>query len=164
MTVRIDAMQPSDWTSVRSVFEEGIATGIASLETEAPDYESWDRAHHRDCRLVGRDGDGVVGWAALSPVSPRRVYRGVAEVSVYVAARARGRGVGKALLSALVESSESAGIWTLQAGIFAGNRISIALHESCGFRVVGVRERLGCLRGEWRDIVLMERRSGTVGA
>jgi L-amino acid N-acyltransferase YncA len=168
---------PSEvWPSIREIYREGIATGNATFETELPDWEKWDRSHCKDCRLVAfepfeKDSEflipleklTVIGWAALSPVSARHVYRGVAEVSVYVAATARGRGVGKALLEALVRESEAKGIWTLQAGIFPENTASVTLHKSCGFREVGVRNRIGKLENRWRDVVLLERRSTSVG-
>ena len=160
----IAPMAPADWDAVRAIYLEGIATGEATFETEAPDWECWNALHLAACRLVARDAKAIAGWAALSPVSSRFVYRGVAEVSVYVAARARGAGAGSALLGALVEASERAGIWTLQAAIFPENRASLALHAKAGFRVVGTRERLGCREGRWRDVVLMERRSAVVGA
>ena len=150
------------WVAVREIYGEGIATGNATFETELPDWEKWDGGHRKECRLVAVDNT-VLGWAALSSVSARHIYRGVAEVSVYVAAAARGRGVGKALLEALVEQSESHGIWTLQAGVFPENSASIALHKSCGFREVGVRQRIGALNGVWRDVQLLERRSPNVG-
>ena len=159
----IAPMQPADWPDVRRVCLEGIATGDATFETDAPAWEKWDRRHRPDCRLVVRlDGD-LVGWAALSPVSAREVYRGVAEVSVYVAESARGMGIGKVLLHALVEASERHGVWTLQAGVFPENVASLAMHDACGFRIVGRRERLGCMHGAWRDVVLLERRSAAVG-
>lgn len=163
MKVAIEAMKAEDWPSVRAIYLEGIATGQATYETEAPEWAAWDRAHLEGCRLVARGADEVEGWAALSPVSGRCVYAGVAEVSVYVAAAARGQGVGRALLNALVAASEAAGIWTLQAGIFPENEASVALHTACGFRIVGRRERLGQLHGVWRDVYLMERRSVIVG-
>ena len=163
MDFTIDAMQPDDWQAVRTIYQEGIATGSATFETEAPSWEVWDAHHRQDCRLVARQGDRVIGWAALSPVSNRCVYAGVAEVSVYVSAEHRGRGVGRALLEALIAGSEDNGIWTLQAGIFPENTASLALHKSCGFRVVGRRERLGQLHGVWRDVLLLERRSPVVG-
>lgn len=163
MDVSVDNMREEDWPAIRSIYLEGIATGDATFETGAPEWEEWDQAHLPGCRLVARSGGEVVGWAALSSVSGRCVHSGVAEVSVYVAAAARGRGVGKALLEALVEASERGGIWTLQAGMFPENSISIALHKSCGFQEVGRRERLGQLHGVWRDVVLLERRSKTVG-
>ncbi len=157
-------MAASDWEEVQRIYLEGVATGNATFETEVPSWELWDRAHRTDCRLVARDGPRLLGWAALSRVSERRAYAGVAEVSVYVAADARGRGIGRALLEGLVRASEEAGVWTLQAGIFPENRASLAIHEQCGFRVVGVREKLGNLRGIWRDVTLLERRSRRVGA
>ena len=161
--VVIERMKVKDWDTVRAIYQEGIATGNATFETDVPAWEKWNASHLSDCRFVAREGDQIVGWAALSPASSRCVYAGVAEVSVYVAASARGRGVGTALLRALVAESERQGIWTLQAGIFPENEASIALHESCGFRVVGRRERLGQVKGIWRDVVLMERRSSVVG-
>jgi L-amino acid N-acyltransferase YncA len=160
----IDSIGVEDWDAVRSIYQDGIATGNATVETHAPDWESWNSNHRPDCRLVARDGDEVVGWAALSPVSTRSAYAGVAEVSVYVSESSRGSGVGKLLLSSLVSTSEAAGIWTLQAMIFVENEASIALHSSSGFRSVGIRERIGSLNGQWRDTLLMERRSNVVGS
>ena len=160
----VDNMGQGDWEAVKGIYEDGIATGNATVETVAPDWGKWNSNHRPDCRLVARNGEEVVGWAALSPVSSRSAYAGVAEVSVYVAEQARGTGVGKLLLSSLVSTSESAGVWTLQAMIFVENEASIALHSSCGFRSVGVRERIGSLKGRWRDTLLMERRSNIVGA
>lgn len=159
----IDIMQPGDWDFVRSIYLEGMATGKATFETTAPDWDGWNSSHLPFCRLIAREFDTIIGWAALSPVSSRCVYGGVAEVSIYVAASARGRGVGRALLVRLIEEAEENGIWTLQAGILAENSASIALHKDCGFREVGKREKLGKLLGEWRDVVLMERRSKRVG-
>ena len=161
--VIVEEMRPEDWAAVEAIYREGIATGNATFETETPSWEEWEARHLRVGRLVVRDGDGVCGWAAFSPVSTRRVYAGVAEVSVYVAEKARGRGVGKALLEELVEQSEQNGIWTLQAGIFPENVAGIELHTACGFRVVGKRERIGMLQGVWRDTILMERRSVVAG-
>jgi L-amino acid N-acyltransferase YncA len=163
MRLQIEPMQEADWPSVRVIYLDGIATRLATYETQAPDWQTWNANHRPDCRLVARSDDQVLGWAALTPVSGRCVYAGVAEVSVYVASSVWGRGIGKALLQALVEASEEAGIWTLQAGIFPENEASIALHKSCGFRVVGVRERLGQLDGVWRDVMFLERRSQRVG-
>jgi phosphinothricin acetyltransferase len=163
MELVTEEFEPEDWPAVRAIYEEGIATGNATFETQVPAWEDWDANHLQDCRLVARKDGQVVGWGALSPVSGRCVYAGVAEVSVYVAAAARGQGIGKRLLQALIEVSERRGIWTLQAGIFPENEASIALHERCGFRKVGTRARLGQLRGVWRDVVLLERRSETVG-
>jgi phosphinothricin acetyltransferase len=164
MDFSIRAMAPLDWPRVRAVYLDGIATGNATFETEAPEWERWDAAHSAACRLVAENADTVLGFAALSTVSARGVYAGVAEVSVYVSAQVRGAGVGGALLRELVRASEAAGFWTLQAGIFPENRASLRLHDKCGFRVLGVRERVGCLRGRWRDVVLLERRSATAGA
>jgi phosphinothricin acetyltransferase len=145
------------------IYREGIATGNATFETDVPEWEVWWSNHHPDCNLVAKRQGQVLGWAAISPVSSRRVYAGVAEVSVYVMASARGRGIGKALLQALVEESERTGVWTLQAGVFPENEVSIALHEACGFRVVGHRERIGQMNSRWRDVILMERRSKVAG-
>ncbi len=156
-------MRGDDWPVIRQIYSEGVATGNATFETVLPEWEKWDSGHLQYCRLVGQDSQRILGWAALSAVSGRRVYSGVAEVSVYVAFAARGRGVGKMLLQSLVEESERCGIWTLQAGIFPENVPSIALHKSCGFRKVGRRERLGQLASVWRDVLLLERRSHTVG-
>jgi phosphinothricin acetyltransferase len=159
----IDEMTRADWGAVRSIFQEGIETRLATFETEAPAWEDWDRNHRADCRLVARDGGAVLGWAALSPVSERCVYGGVAEVSVYVAESARGKGLGRTLLNELARRSEAAGLWTLQAGLFPENQASVALHRSCGFREVGLRRGLGKLDGQWHDVLLMERRSPHVG-
>ena len=156
-------MQAGDWARVRVIYQEGIATGNATFEQSAPGWEKWDSSHLPAARLVARSGGDILGWAALSPVSSRCAYAGVAEVSIYVAERARGRGVGGELMARLIEESEAAGIWTLQAGIFPQNVASIALHQRFGFRMVGHRERLGQMNGRWRDVVLMERRSQVVG-
>jgi L-amino acid N-acyltransferase YncA len=161
--VRLEPLERAHWGAVRRIYEEGLATGQATLETEVSGWEAWDRSHLAEGRLVAMVDGEVVGWAALSPVSSRCVYGGVAEVSVYVSARHRSRGVGLALLRGLIERSEAAGIWTLEAGIFPENAASLALHGKAGFREVGRRERLGSLRGKWRDVLLLERRSGTVG-
>jgi phosphinothricin acetyltransferase len=161
---RIDAMQPADWEAVRAIYLQGIATGNATFEQNAPEWAAWDAGHLPAPRLIARARDGaVLGWAALSPVSGRCVYAGVAEVSVYIAERARGQGVGSALLQRLVDESEAAGIWTLQAGIFPENTASVALHHRCGFRTVGRRERMGQMHGVWRDVLLLERRSAVAG-
>lgn len=161
--MNIDGLRPDDWEAVRAIYLEGIATGQATFETEAPTWEQWDAGHLAECRFAARIDDRLAGWAALSPVSRRRCYAGVAEVSVYVAASARGCGVGRALLQALIAESESRGIWTLQGGTFPENTASLRLQESCGFRVVGRRERIAKLHGVWRDTVLTERRSPIVG-
>ncbi|HVQ54310.1 MAG TPA: GNAT family N-acetyltransferase [Thermoanaerobaculia bacterium] len=161
--IAVSGMRASDWDEVRRIYAEGIATGNATMETAPPPWESWNEAHRPDCRLVARDGGRMLGWAALSRVSERCAYGGVAEVSVYVSQEARGRGVGRRLLEELVRASEEAGIWTLQAGIFPENAASLSIHQHCGFRVVGVREKLGKLGSAWRDVALLERRSERVG-
>lgn len=158
----IRAMRADDWAAVRTIYQEGIATGNATFEADAPSWDAWDKAHLGDCRFVATEEEQILGWAALSPVSGRCVYAGVAEVSVYVAAAVRGRGIGRQLLEALVTESERHVLWTLQAGIFPENASSLAIHARCGFRVVGRREKLGQMNGIWRDILLLERRSATV--
>jgi L-amino acid N-acyltransferase YncA len=157
----IDGLRPGDWPAVQAILAEGIATRNATFETAVPSWEEWD-AGHLPRRLVARVDGEAVGWTALAPTSSRSVYSGVAWASTYVAERARGRGLGRALLSAMVECSERDGIWTLQAGIFPANAASVGLHEACGFRLVGVRERLAQLDRVWRDVLLFERRSPAV--
>ncbi len=160
----IEPMRPDDWRQVRRIYEEGIATKQATFETASPDWPIWDEGHVPSCRLVARIPSGqILGWSALSPISRRSVYAGVAEVSVYVARAARGQGVGHRLLEALVEASEAAGFWTLQAGIFPENLASARLHLTHGFRVVGRRERMGQMDQTWRDVLILERRSRLVG-
>lgn len=164
--IRIEPMTADDWPAVRRIYAEGIATGDATLEREAPDWNHFDHSHRPDCRLVARDGpDGpIAGWTALGGYSARKVYSGVAWESVYVAEAARGRGVGRALLQALIPASEVAGFWTLLAGVLVDNTPSLALHERVGFYRVGVQRAIGQdARGRWRDVVLMERRSTIVG-
>ena len=161
--LKIEAMAPQDWDAVRAIYLEGISTGNATFEKSAPDWQAWDAGHLKSCRLVARLNSEILGWAALSPVSGRCVYSGVAEVSVYVAERARGRKIGSRLLDALVTASEREGVWTLQAGIFPENLPSIESHKRNGFRIVGTREKLGSMDGRWRDVILMERRSAIVG-
>ena len=152
------------WPAVRAIYAEGMATGTATFTTEPPTWAAWDSGHLPTARLVATDETGLVlGWAALSPVSGRCVYAGVAEVSVYVAAAARGQGVGRELMHALVAESDKNGLWTLQAGIFPDNAASLRLHAAVGFRLVGRRERIGQLRGVWHDTLLLERRSAVVG-
>jgi L-amino acid N-acyltransferase YncA len=160
--MRIDPLGAGDWPAVRAIYEAGIATGDATFETDVPDWPAWDDGHLAGHRLVARDDGRVVGWVALAPVSDRRAYAGVAEDSIYVAPDAQGRGVGRALLPAVVTSADRGGIWTIQTGIFPENQASVRLHQACGFRVVGVRERLGRLHGRWRDVVLLERRSPVI--
>jgi len=161
--VRIESMRETDWEQVRTIYLEGIATGDATFEELAPSWDGWDSQHLFRCRLVAKRDDEVVGWAALAPVSSRAVYAGVAEVSVYVSSHWRDRGIGSKLLHELIAESEACGLWTLQAGIFQENVASIRLHEKCGFRIVGRRERLGKMAGRWRDVMLLERRSEVVG-
>ncbi|QKG52210.1 GNAT family N-acetyltransferase [Hymenobacter sp. BRD67] len=161
----LQPLTAAHWPQVRAIYQQGIATGHATFQTEAPAWEEWDSSHLAHSRLVALDEatGQVLGWAALTSVSGRCVYAGVAEVSVYVAAEARGQGVGRQLLAALVAGAEAQGLWMLQAGIFPENGASVRLHEAAGFRVVGRRERIGRLAGVWRDTLLLERRSGLVG-
>jgi phosphinothricin acetyltransferase len=168
MEYKIDAMKPGDWEQVRAIYEEGIATENATFEPVVPDWGKWHSAHVPEPRLVVRVNGQVAAWAALSRVSARKVYAGVAELSIYVGEQFRGKGIGDALLSALVDASEKAGFWTLQGGIFPENAVSIELHKKHGFRVLGVREKVGKMafgqmQGKWRDVVLMERRSKVAG-
>lgn len=155
-------LRAEDWPHVRAIYEDGIRSGDATFETEPPAWDAWD-AQHPELRLVAERDGVVVGWAAVSPSSSRCCYRGVGEVSVYVAEMARGAGVGRALLRRLVESSEDAGYWTLTAGIFPENEPSLRVHRACGFRELGVHHKLGELNGVWRDVVRLERRSTVVG-
>ncbi|RSK24946.1 GNAT family N-acetyltransferase [Hymenobacter metallilatus] len=160
----LQSFAPAHWPAAKAIYEAGIATGNATFATAAPSWEEWDRGHLPHSRLVALDDDGqMLGWAALSPVSSRCVYGGVGEVSVYVADSARGRGVGRQLLAALVRESEQHDMWTLQAGIFPENEASLRLHEAAGFRLVGRRERIGKMGDQWRDTLLLERRSPEVG-
>ncbi len=161
--LQIEPLTAEHWPAVRSIYTEGIATGDATFQLAAPEWREWDETHLQLCRMVATEGTEVVGWAALAPISRRPVYAGVAEVSIYVAESARGRGVGKNLMIKLIADSEAAGIWTLQAGIFPENEASMRLHIAAGFRMVGTRTRLGNLRGRWRDVVLLERRSSIAG-
>jgi L-amino acid N-acyltransferase YncA len=165
-TLEVRPLTPEDWPVVRAIYEDGIATGDATFDAMAPSWEAWDDDHFDSPRLVAHlgpaGGDEVIAWTALTPVSRRPVYRGVADVSIYVAAGYRGRGVGRVLLRAMIARSEAEGLWTLQAGVFPENAPSLALHRACGFRVVGTRERMGFMDGRWRDVVLLERRSGLV--
>jgi L-amino acid N-acyltransferase YncA len=156
--IEIRPMLAGDWPEVAAIFAEGIATRGATFETEPPAYDAFDASHHADHRFVAAEDDRVVGWVALAPTSARACYAGVAESSVYIAADARGRGVGRALMDALVASARDGGIWTIQAGMFPENSASLALHESLGFRLVGRFERIAQLDGVWRDTVLLELR------
>lgn len=161
MTIR--DMQPTDWDQVSKIYAEGIATGFATFETSTPTFDHWDRAHTSNCRFVAEENGEVLGWVALSPVSSRCVYGGVAEVSVYIATKNQGKGIGKVLLEHLILASEKAGYWTLQSGIFPENIGSIKLHEKMGFRFIGKRERVGKIHGVWKDNLLFEKRSTKVG-
>lgn len=161
--MNIRKMTPQDWDAVSRIYEEGIATGFATFETSIPTYDSWDAAHMNSCRLVATESDNILGWAALSPVSSRCVYGGIGEVSVYVGDHAREKGVGKLLLQTLIRESEAEGLWTIQSGIFPENVGSIELHKKVGFRYIGKRERVGKLHGTWKDNLLFERRSKTIG-
>jgi L-amino acid N-acyltransferase YncA len=157
--IGIRDLRPGDWPEVAAIYEAGIRTGHATFETDVPSWEEWNACHLAAHRLAAVQDGRVVGWAALAPASSRACYAGVVEESVYVAEEARGRGVGRALLERLIADAEQAGIWTIQTSIFPENRASLLLHESCGFRVVGVRERIGQLDGRWRDTVFLERRT-----
>jgi len=159
----IDTMEPTDWEQVGAIYDEGITTRNATFETAPPTWEKWNASHLPYGRLVARANDAVVGWAALSPISDRCCYAGVAEASVYVGQSHQGQGIGAALLRAIIDLSEKKGIWTLQAGIFPENASSLALVTKCGFREVGRRERLGQMDGVWRDVLLLERRSKVAG-
>jgi len=162
MTFRL--LNELDYPAVKEIYELGIATGNATFQMEAPTWEAWDKDHLKAGRLLSADEYGkAVGWAALTPVSGRCVYAGVAEVSVYVHPQFHGHGIGKKLLEALIRESEKENIWTLQAGIFPENKASLRIHEQCGFRHVGYREKIGKMKGAWRDTVLLERRSKTIG-
>ncbi|WP_412103589.1 N-acetyltransferase family protein [Rossellomorea aquimaris] len=159
----ISEMKKNDWNQVADIYLEGISTGNATFQKDVPSWEEWDGSHIKVSRIVARENDSILGWAALSPVSSRCVYSGVAEVSVYVSNQYNGKGIGSLLLNALIEISEQNGYWTLQSGIFPENVASIKLHEKHGFRIVGRREKIGKMDGVWRDTVLMERRSKRVG-
>ena len=159
----IQALTFSHWPQVKSIYEQGIASGHATFQSSAPDWEQWDKAHLSIPRLVMTEDDRVVAWAALSPVSARLVYAGVAEVSVYVATENQGKGIGKHILEQLIAHSEQNNFWTLQAVIFPENKSSLKIHEQLGFRMIGVRERIGKMNGIWRSTILLERRSKIVG-
>lgn len=159
----IEKMTAADWPEVRAIYLTGIATGHASFELDAPTWEIWDAKHLPDFRFVARNAEDVCGWTALSPVSQRRAYAGVAELSIYVAPESQCRGIGHALLVAIIARSEEGGIWTLQSSVFPENAASVRLHLKCGFREVGRRERLGKRDGAWRNVLLLERRSKVAG-
>jgi phosphinothricin acetyltransferase len=159
----IRPLLPSDWASVRDIYQEGIATGNASFSSAMPEWDEWDQSHVKSGRLAATENEEILGWAALTAISDRCVYAGVAEVSIYVTKNARGKGIGKQLLRALIDESEKNNFWTLESRIFPENQASITIHEECGFRIVGSRERIGQMDGVWRDILLLERRSVKVG-
>jgi Sortase and related acyltransferases len=161
--IEIKTITAEAWPEVAKIYTQGIATRNATFQQKAPEWEEWDAAHRPDCRLMAVLEDKVVGWAALSKVSGRCVYSGVAEVSIYIDEQFRGQGIGNVLMEALIDESEKNGIWTLQAGIFPENKASIRLHESQGFRVIGIREKLGQMDGNWRNVAMLERRSKVVG-
>jgi L-amino acid N-acyltransferase YncA len=163
MEFTVEAMKDEDWAAVGSIYLQGIATANATFETKAPEWERWNKSHMDICRLVARSEERVAGWAALSAVSDRKVYSGVCEISIYVKDSSRGKGMGKALLAALIRESECNGIWTLQAMVFPENAASVALLKNFGFRQVGYRERIGRMKGIWRNVVLWERRSQLAG-
>ncbi|MBT2692721.1 N-acetyltransferase [Bacillus sp. ISL-55] len=162
-SIKIEKMHSDDWAAVRAIYLEGIATGHATFQKEAPSWEEWDLGHDAECRIVARLEGDVTGWAALSPVSSRSVYAGVGEVSVYVSQKHNGKGIGSLLLKSLIELSEQSGFWTLQSSIFPENEGSIKLHKNQGFREMGRRERIGKMDGVWRDTIILERRSRIVG-
>lgn len=151
-----------NYNNVATIYEQGIATGNATFQKNSLTWEDWDKCHNKFCRIVGIENNEIVGWAALTPVSNRNVYKGVAEVSVYVATNHRGKGFGKKLLEELILLSEQNELWTLQAGIFPENSASIKLHEYCGFRIIGIREKIGKMNDVWRDNLFLERRSKTI--
>ena len=157
--IQIQPFTKTDWEAISAIYQEGINTGIATFETEVPSWEQWDDAHIKSCRLKALLQKSIVGWAALSPTSKRIVYKGVAEVSIYVTSKYQNSGIGSLLLSKLISQSEKEGFWTLQAGIFSNNKPSIALHKSLGFREIGYREKIGQLNGIWHDNTILERRS-----
>jgi phosphinothricin acetyltransferase len=163
MDIKLRPFKQEDWTSVAEIYRQGIETGNATFQKEVPNWESWDSGHLKTCRIVAFIDNEIIGWAALTPVSGRCVYAGVAEVSVYVASKNKGQKIGTKLLESLIAESESEGLWTLQAGIFPENIASLKIHENLGFRKVGFREKIGKMNNIWRDTILLERRSKIVG-
>lgn len=164
MDYLIDKMVPQYWNQIKDIYIEGINTGNATFEKEAPGWDKWDKSHISSCRIVARQDNIVLGWAALSPVSMRRVYAGVGEVSIYIRVNHLGKGIGTNLLKKLIELSEHNGFWTLQASVFPENKASVRLHQNCGFRIIGTRIKIGKMaNGNWRDVILLERRSKVVG-
>lgn len=163
INVLIKPMTRDSWEEVARIYESGIATKNSTFQTTAPDWDSWDNAHRKDCRLIALIDNKIIGWAALSPVSSRCVYAGVAEVSVYIDIQYRGKGIGTELMKSLINESELNGIWSLQAGIFPENTGSIKLHHQNGFRTIGIKHRVGKMDNTWRDVVMLERRSNIIG-
>ncbi|HEY8893083.1 MAG TPA: GNAT family N-acetyltransferase [Clostridium sp.] len=164
MDYKIDKMIQSDWEQVANIYFEGIKTGIATFQTKIPTWENWNNNHITSCRLVVRLGDNILGWCALSPTSSRCVYGGVVEVSIYISEKYKGQGIGTVLLTNLIKLSEENGFWTLHSGIIRENASSISLHEKCGFRQIGIREKIAKMNNDkWLDVILMERRSKIVG-
>ncbi len=163
MELAFRPMKTADWNTVAEIYKQGIETGNATFQQEIPEWEVWDKGHLTSCRLVAMVEDEIIAWAALSPVSSRQVYSGVAEVSIYVNNMFRGQKVGTQLMKKLIEESENTGFWTLQAGIFPENESSLRIHASLGFRVIGYREKVGKMNDVWRDTILLERRSKRVG-
>lgn len=161
--MNIRSFRKEDWPQVKEIYEQGIATGNATFDTETPAFEKWVSSVADGLCLVAEDEEGIHGWVKVSKVSSRCAYAGVGEVSIYIRDRSRGKGVGKKLLQAIIEESEKKGYWTLQAGIFPENSASLSLHEKAGFRKIGVQERIGKLNGVWRDVVLLERRCRKAG-
>jgi phosphinothricin acetyltransferase len=164
MKYKIEEMESSDWEEVKNIYVEGIKTGLATFQTEAPTWENWDKSHLQSCRLVARSESSILGWVALSPTSSRSCYAGVVEVSIYIGEKYKGQGIGKSLLTSIIKQSEENGIWTLYCAIIRENIGSIVLHRKCGFREIGIREKIAKMSNEaWHDVVLMERRSQVVG-
>lgn len=162
--IKLEEMAPSDWPSVRAIYEEGIRTGIATFQTEVPSWEEWDQGHLQRCRFIAKAGDQILGWVALSPVSSRCCYKGIGELSIYIHPDSKGLGIGTLLLQKLIDESEKQGFWTLQSAIIKENTASRALHKKCGFREIGFREKVAQMPdGTWHDTILIERRSRVVG-
>ncbi len=161
--IEIRNMTSNDWKDVARIYDMGIATGHATFETETPSWEAWNNSHIKECRLIATENNQIVGWAALSAVSSRCVYGGVAEVSLYVDTGCTGKGIGTKLLKSMIEESEQEGFWTLQSGIFPENIASLNIHKKLGFRIIGIKEKIGKMNGMWRDNTLLERRSKIVG-
>ncbi|MFT3796623.1 GNAT family N-acetyltransferase [Flavobacterium sp.] len=161
--MEIKTITEIDYAAVSRIYQEGITTGMATFETQVPNWTDWDKSHLQNCRFAAYENGEMLGWCALTAVSNRCIYAGVAEVSIYVAQKARGKGIGFALLNHTIQESEKQNYWTLQSGIFEENTSSIKLHEKCGFRTVGLRERIGKINGLWKNNVVMERRSKIVG-